>query len=138
MQFSVQARIEGGDRIVAYLQQTGAAFEHKLEATAVQIGDRLEVFSNGHYTLLLSDASASPKEATVAKGNSVCAPMPCKIAQIAVKSGDVVRKGQMLFVLEAMKMEHVVKAPCDGTVGRVHFRMGDVVPEGKILLDLKQ
>ncbi len=45
-------------------------------------------------------------------------------------------KGAPLVVLEAMKMEHVIKAPTDGTIEKVFFKVGDTVAEGKALLQL--
>jgi 3-methylcrotonyl-CoA carboxylase alpha subunit len=53
-----------------------------------------------------------------------------------VKPGDQVSKGAPLVVLEAMKMEHVIKAPTDGTIEKVFFKVGDTVAEGKALLQL--
>jgi 3-methylcrotonyl-CoA carboxylase alpha subunit len=60
--------------------------------------------------------------------------MPCKISQVNVKAGQSVKKGQNLIVLEAMKMEHVIRAPLDGIVERVNYKMGDLVGEGKTLV----
>lgn len=64
--------------------------------------------------------------------------MPCKVSQIAVKPGDRILQGNMLVVLEAMKMEHVIKAPYDATVAKVNCAEGQLVGEKKILLELKR
>jgi len=53
-----------------------------------------------------------------------------------VAPGDVVERGQLLAVLEAMKMEHRLEAPRDGRVVAVHVAVGEQVEEGTILLDL--
>jgi 3-methylcrotonyl-CoA carboxylase alpha subunit len=54
----------------------------------------------------------------------------------AVKAGDKVTKGQALAVMEAMKMEHTIVAPSDGTVAELMFVPGDQVTEGAELLTL--
>jgi 3-methylcrotonyl-CoA carboxylase alpha subunit len=60
--------------------------------------------------------------------------MPCKISAVNVKAGDNVTKGQTLLVLEAMKMEHVIKSPKDGVISKVFYKVGDIVGEGKNLV----
>ena len=63
--------------------------------------------------------------------------MPGKVVQLQVGQGDAVRKGQPLLVMEAMKMEHTITAPFDGTVERLPFALGDQVPEGAALAVLR-
>jgi 3-methylcrotonyl-CoA carboxylase alpha subunit len=55
---------------------------------------------------------------------------------LLVKAGDAVRQGQPMLVVEAMKMEHTIAAPRDGTVAAVHYAPGDLVEEGAALLAL--
>ncbi len=64
------------------------------------------------------------------------APMPGKVLSFAVRNGDKVTKGQTLAVMEAMKMEHTIAAPADGTVAELLFAPGDQVAEGAELLKL--
>jgi 3-methylcrotonyl-CoA carboxylase alpha subunit len=64
------------------------------------------------------------------------APMPGKVVSFAVKSGDAVKAGQPLAVMEAMKMEHTIAAPKDGTVAELLYAPGDQVAEGAELLTL--
>ncbi len=71
-----------------------------------------------------------------AEGGRLTAPMPGKLLSFAVKPGDTVRKGQALAVMEAMKMEHTIAAPADGTVAELLFAPGDQVTEGAELLKL--
>ncbi|MBP6853404.1 MAG: acetyl/propionyl/methylcrotonyl-CoA carboxylase subunit alpha [Rhodoferax sp.] len=71
-----------------------------------------------------------------AEGGRLTAPMPGKVLSFAVKSGDKVRRGQALAVMEAMKMEHTIAAPSDGTVLELLFAPGDQVTEGAELLKL--
>ncbi len=70
------------------------------------------------------------------EGGRLTAPMPGKVVSFAVKAGDVVKKGQALAVMEAMKMEHTIAAPADGTVVELLFAPGDQVTEGAELLKL--
>jgi 3-methylcrotonyl-CoA carboxylase alpha subunit len=72
----------------------------------------------------------------VAEGGRLTAPMPGKVVSFAVKAGDAVKKGQPLAVMEAMKMEHTIAAPIDGTVAELLFAPGDQVTEGSELLKL--
>jgi 3-methylcrotonyl-CoA carboxylase alpha subunit len=69
-----------------------------------------------------------------AEGGRLTAPMPGKVVSFAVKAGDKVNRGQPLAVMEAMKMEHTIAAPSDGTVAEVLFAPGDQVTEGAELL----
>ncbi|HEY0822188.1 MAG TPA: acetyl/propionyl/methylcrotonyl-CoA carboxylase subunit alpha [Ramlibacter sp.] len=71
-----------------------------------------------------------------AESGRLTAPMPGKVVSIPVKAGDKVRKGQALAVMEAMKMEHTIAAPADGTVAEVLYAPGDQVAEGAELLKL--
>ena len=64
--------------------------------------------------------------------------MPCKISQINVKQGDVVKKGQALVILEAMKMEHVIRSPVDGQIKKVFYKVNDLVGQGKQLVSFEE
>ena len=70
------------------------------------------------------------------QGN-VAAPMPGAITAVAVAPGDLVKAGQTLMVLEAMKMEHSIVAPGDGKVAAINVAPGDRVNEGAELLALE-
>ena len=69
--------------------------------------------------------------------NSVLAPMPAKVISVAVKPGDYVSQGDTLCVLEAMKMEQIVKASRDGVVAKVNVQSGDNIPGGGVLIELE-
>jgi 3-methylcrotonyl-CoA carboxylase alpha subunit len=78
-------------------------------------------------------AHAGEGEAEVGR---LTAPMPGKVVSFTVKAGDPVKKGQALAVMEAMKMEHTIAAPADGTVAELLYAPGDQVAEGAELLKL--
>ena len=65
--------------------------------------------------------------AAPAGGTQVKAPMPGTILDVRVQNGQKVTKGTVLVILEAMKMENEILAPCDGTVSGVNVRKGDSV-----------
>ena len=64
------------------------------------------------------------------------APMPGRIRKTLVRAGDVVRRGQVVLVLEAMKMEHAIRAPQDGTVTLLDHAEGDLVEAGTVLAEI--
>lgn len=70
-------------------------------------------------------------------GGGLTAPMPGKVIEVLVETGQVVTEGQALLVLEAMKMEHRILAPKDGEVTAIHFHAGEQVTGGALLLDLQ-
>ena len=79
-------------------------------------------------------APAAPAAPAAAVGAvSVNAPMPGNILDVKVKPGDSVKAGDVLLILEAMKMENEISAPQDGTVASVNVRKGDVVNSGDLL-----
>jgi 3-methylcrotonyl-CoA carboxylase alpha subunit len=67
-------------------------------------------------------------------GDGIAAPMPGRVVQVHVKAGQEVRRGDALMVLEAMKMEHTLSAPRDGTVETVGASTGDQITEGAVLV----
>ena len=71
-----------------------------------------------------------------AGGQAISAPMPGTILKVNVSNGQAVKKGDVLFVLEAMKMENEIMAPCDGTVAGVSVSAGASVETGTALCSL--
>lgn len=69
-------------------------------------------------------------------GVKVSAPMPGKILKVVAATGQAVKKGEVLIVLEAMKMENEIVASQDGTVASVNVSVGDSVEAGQILVTL--
>ena len=99
-------------------------------------GDVAHVFSSQGATEIISiDILAHAGDGPPEVGR-LTAPMPGKLVSFSVKAGDKVTRGQTLAVMDAMKMEHTIAAPADGTVAELLFAPGDQVAEGAELLKL--
>ena len=82
-------------------------------------------------------AAPAPKKAPAASGGKpVTAPMPGTILDIKVSQGQAVKSGDVLVILEAMKMENEIKAPADGTVASIAVSKGEGVDTGATLVTL--
>ena len=78
-------------------------------------------------------AAPAPAPAAPAGGEKVSAPMPGTILDVRVSNAAAVKKGDILFILEAMKMENEIMAPCDGTAASVSVTKGATVESGSLL-----
>ncbi|MBI4968556.1 MAG: acetyl/propionyl/methylcrotonyl-CoA carboxylase subunit alpha [Rhodospirillales bacterium] len=106
----------------------------RLAATVIRHGDERVVMGLGpSHRLILFDPAAQAAESE-AQGGSLVAPMPGKVTQVFVKAGDRVARGAPLLVIEAMKMEHTIRAPADGVVAKLNFAPGDQASDGDVLL----
>ena len=81
-------------------------------------------------------APVAAKPAEVGSG-SVVAPMPGTILKVLKASGDAVKAGEVVLILEAMKMENEITAPVDGTIGSLNLTEGSTVAGGDLLFDVK-
>ena len=79
-----------------------------------------------------------PSSEFVDSPGSLHAPMPGRVVRVEARVGDSVRAGQVLVVLEAMKMEHTLRAPHDGTVSEIDCSSGDQVEAGAVLVVIGQ
>ena len=80
---------------------------------------------------------AAAPAASAGAGERVAAPMPGNILSVNVAAGDTVKKGQVLMILEAMKMENEIMAPCDGKVTAVAVTKGAAVESGALLCTIQ-
>lgn len=108
-----------------------------VRGTVVRDGEMFHVFTGGaHFALNYNDPLAHAGE-TEAEGGRLTAPMPGKIVEVLVDKGKTVEKGAPLLIMEAMKMEHTIAAPANGTVEDLLYAVGDQVAEGAQLLAFK-
>ncbi len=110
------------DRPYSALVATAASGLHVIDDEAV-------------HRLIWADPFA-PTGAAAAFGGAVVAPMPGKVTQVFARAGAAVSAGDRLAVVEAMKMEHVLRAPIDSTVVGVEVSEGQFVDEGDIVIVL--
>ena len=82
-------------------------------------------------------AAAPAAPAASGAGESITSPMPGNILAVNVAAGDMVKKGQVLMVLEAMKMENEIMAPHDGKVTAVAVTKGAAVESGALLCTIQ-
>ncbi|MEO9529511.1 acetyl/propionyl/methylcrotonyl-CoA carboxylase subunit alpha [Roseibium sp.] len=135
--------LEDGARDYALIEVDAGAITYECggrRARAVVASGRkgLTVFMGGHaYPVGLPDTLSADEEAGAA-GDQLIAPMPGLVKVLTAKTGDTVTKGEPLLVLEAMKMEHTLRAPRDGAIGEVLVSEGDQVTDGTLLLALAE
>jgi acetyl/propionyl-CoA carboxylase alpha subunit len=84
-----------------------------------------------------SDGHARRRKPADGGAEMLTAPMPANVITINVKPGDTVKKGDILMLLEAMKMELPVRAPHEGTVRTIRCREGELVEAEAVLLELQ-
>ncbi len=101
---------------------------------AVRDGDTAWVFAGGETWRIAKAAARAAR--SVEEEHALTAPMPGRISVVHVTDGQKVEKGEVLVILEAMKMEHAVKAPRSGTVSRLAAQPGKMVGLGDVLLDV--
>ena len=132
---------EGAESALQFTPQGAGLWVHfngqRLHSTVYPQDEVRHVFTpQGATRIHLLDPLAHAGEAAQ-EGGRLTAPMPGKVVSFAVKAGDKVKAGQALAVMEAMKMEHTIAAPQDGTVAELLYAPGDQVAEGAELLKLQ-
>ena len=136
----LQLTVAGASLPLQWAMQ-GTALDVRLGGMRVQVnlyqkaGVAYVFTAQGATQIIAIDALAHARS-TPAEGGHLTAPMPGKVVSFAVKAGDSVYKGQALALMEAMKMEHTIASPADGTVAELLFAPGDHVTEGAELLRL--
>lgn len=100
-------------------------------------GEDLHLWLDGVYSRFLLPEPAVAEEGDVAPGGAVVSSLPGRVARILVEAGSRVRRGDVLLVVEAMKMEHEIRAPSEGVVRSVACAAGEPVEEGVTLVELE-
>ena len=109
-----------------------------LEAIIIyQLGALYIFYSAKHFTISQHDPKIPTINYEIATEGQFIAPMPGKVVEIFVKANQKVKKGDQLLILEAMKMEHTIRAPIDGVVKSILCQIGSLVGEGNELLTLR-
>jgi biotin carboxyl carrier protein len=140
-----------GDPVVTRIAEGAYRVEHDERSEIVYVaGSRQDqwAFWNGHVFRSRGAATAGEAAARAATGgdpvrqrasvaHSLTAPMPATVIKVLVTPGQLVRKGDTVIVLEAMKMELPVRAQADATVAAVLCREGELVQPDTTLVELK-
>lgn len=139
-----------GKEISADIRQLGSAVYHVIndlksygaevvsldrDAKTAEIkvnGNTYTVSAKDQYDILLDQLGMSGLNN--AQVSDVKAPMPGLVLKVFVKVGDTIKKGDNLFVLEAMKMENIIKSPADVIVTAIKTKPGDKVEKGQVLI----
>jgi biotin carboxyl carrier protein len=107
-------------------------------AYAVADGPRTWVFVDGEtYVVEGVDRDERPRPRTTSDEVALSAPMPATVVSISAQAGQEVAEGDLLVMLEAMKMEMPIKAPRRGRVRSIGCRVGELVQPGVRLLELE-
>jgi 3-methylcrotonyl-CoA carboxylase alpha subunit len=117
----------------------GLVVDHAGQRLAARVyadGETDHVFAAAGATQIVNIDLLAHAGETHDEGGRLTAPMPGKVLHFNVKPGDSVHAGQVLAVMEAMKMEHAIAAPADGVVAELLYAPGDQVPEGAELLTI--
>jgi len=114
--------------------RTGGVTRH---CTTLVSKDSLTVFQNGDAFVFTCPDPLTQADATGAGGDHIRAPMPGLVTSLTALPGQAVTAGEPLLILEAMKMEHTLKAPRDGTIAKVLTQEGAQVENGAVLIQLE-
>mgnify|MGYP001163421880 FL=1 len=71
------------------------------------------------------------------KVNQIFAPMPGLVLEVKLSEGDVVAEGEIAIILEAMKMENIIKSPINGIVKKVHVKKGQTIEKNTLIISFK-
>jgi len=121
--YEVEMEEVTGETSVAY-EKISAASQNNLQQTSVS------------QSVVPENNAAQSSGSQNAEGEILDAPMPGNIINVAVKVGDTVKKGQLLIVLEAMKMENEIVSPKDGIITSVAVSKGQSVNAGDALVKI--
>ena len=123
----------------------GRTYEVEVEAGTAMLADEYEAYAPAPAPVAApaaapvaaaAPAAAPAAPAVTAAGDTIAAPMPGTILRVEVNEGAAVKAGDVLMVLEAMKMENEIPAPRDGTVAQIVVQKGTSVDTGAPLLIL--
>ena len=117
--------------VLQWVEQGGA------DADVLVHPHRIEVWRLGEKVSFTVNDGSQFESAAATHAGGLTTPLPGVVVSVAVKEGDAVTAGQTLLVIEAMKMEHAIKAPRAGTVKSLKHKAGDRVREGSALAEIE-
>ncbi|QXV65896.1 acetyl-CoA carboxylase biotin carboxyl carrier protein subunit [Mucilaginibacter sp. 21P] len=109
------------------------SFDPQTKTAEIKVNNNLyTVSAKDEFDQLLDQMGLSNLMA--AKVSDIKAPMPGLVLKVLVEEGAEVKKGESLFILEAMKMENIIKSPADVTIQTIKMQPGDKVEKGQVLM----
>jgi biotin carboxyl carrier protein len=109
------------------------SFDKVAKTAQIRVNNNIyNITAKDRFDLLLDKMGLT--DLTSAKVSELKAPMPGLVLKVFAEDGSTVQKGDSLFILEAMKMENIIKSPVDAVVKRVKVKPGDKLEKGQILL----
>ena len=111
-----------------------SSLSQSIKAQVLLSGDKVQVHSLYGSTEFIRPARLTVGQHAEENEQGLHAPMNGCLTEVRVKSGDQVTRGDILVIMEAMKMEHTIKAPHDGTIAEIFFKQGDLIDEGREIL----
>jgi 3-methylcrotonyl-CoA carboxylase alpha subunit len=130
--------VDGRATQVDYVGEWGRSSYFDDNPGYVQIGQSTTLFENGAAFETRPYRAEGAGAAGAAADGAILSPMPGRIIAVEVTAGETVTKGQKLLTLEAMKMEHSLVAPFDGTVAELGAETGGQVSEGAVLARIER
>ena len=133
----VRVSVDGETLDVALLGATGDLVDAEIDGVRRRyrvLRDGLDVYVDSALgASALREVDRFPDPSSLTEAGSLVAPMPGAVVRVEVIEGTRVTAGTPIIVLEAMKMEHMVKAPADGVVAAISVNTGDQVESGQVL-----
>lgn len=126
------------------------AEENKPGQLKIKIGDRIIksvitegekekfVFVDGHVFKVKPVELTGRKKTEKKEEGDLSSPISGRVVSVKVKNGNTVKRGDVLMVIEAMKMEYLIRAPFDGKVEKVNFKERDLIEIGQNTVELKK
>jgi len=109
------------------------SFDKETKTAEIRVnGNIYMIAAKDQFDILLDQLGLSNLNST--KVSELKAPMPGLVLKLFVNEGDEVKKGENLFILEAMKMENIIKSPADVTIKKLKIKPGDKVEKGQVLI----
>jgi 3-methylcrotonyl-CoA carboxylase alpha subunit len=134
----VRVRVDGRPKIIELNHNADELLDVGWNRPAqLEADGKIIAFSHGCYFQVELDEQRGTGTSHGAHDGEIEAPMPGKVTAVEVAAGDKVTKGQRLLTLEAMKMEHALTSPFDGTVSELAAKPGVQVSEGQLLVKVQ-
>jgi len=131
---SYEAVVSEKEHNVATIELNGKAYTVEVEKEEAVVSPKIAAPKRQSTS---ADAFVEPAVEPSGNPGSIKAPLPGNVAKINVKEGAKVNAGEVLLVLEAMKMENEILAPAAGTVKKLYVQEGKAVQQGEALVDLE-